>query len=340
MGMLKKYYQRSINWLSGHKWPAFILAHGGLHILVLLSCIVGAFFMYGEIQSYNKRSFRQFSFRIEGDTLKNFNLSHVSVHVVRATNVIDKKFGYIDGFNYHFKYGKKKDSNSYHKTLVCSVDPYKGMTVDAIQKITIVFDDSTIFESIPQNEEGVNKNITQHRTAKFGGSYYESKIKSYHYHAFTVDDTIKEDEIRFIGPNITNNWEDKSPYLCSFYGIHAIPGSYDLDTNSVIRIQYNQYPYKEGPNSTHSENDMFIDAPMTIESVYPQPTELTLENIIYRGKDVEKVFEQGGIYVTAIDPVKKSRSDRMEFLWTVLIGTIIAFSLDIIVQLVIKWRKL
>lgn len=341
-GVVGKLYHDSIKWLSSHKWPAFFLAHGGIHILLLIGCIIGAFFMYNEIQSYNKRTFRQFSFRIEGDTLHNYNLSHVSMHIVRATNNNDKKLGYIEGINYHFKYGERRDSISPLNTLVCNIKPYEGLNVDAIQKITLCFDDSTFFESIPPQKEGIKRpeDITNHETAKFGGDYYESKIKSSHYHAFTADDPIKEDKIAFTGPNITNNWEDNNPYLCCFYGIHAVPGSYNLDDNSIIIIQYNHYPYMEGPNSTGSQNDMFVEAPMTVESIYPQPTELTIENIIYRGKDVEKVFEQGGVYVTAVDPIKKANGDRMEFLWTVLIGTIIAFSLDIIVQLVIKWRKL
>ena len=79
---------------------------------------------------------------------------------------------------------------------------------------------------------------------------------------------------------------------------------------------------------------------MVIESVFPTPTEITLENIIYDGKNVEKVFEQGGVYVTAVDPVKKAHANRMEFLWTVFIGVTLAFALDIIVQLILKWRKL
>lgn len=85
---------------------------------------------------------------------------------------------------------------------------------------------------------------------------------------------------------------------------------------------------------------MFKYPPTVIEKVIPEPTELTIENIIYRGKDIERVFEQGGVYMTAVDNIKKVHADRMEFLWTVLIGTIIAFALDIIIQLILKWRKL
>ena len=52
------------------------------------------------------------------------------------------------------------------------------------------------------------------------------------------------------------------------------------------------------------------------------------------------IFVISFIYVTAVDHVKEAKAIRMEFLWTVLIGTIIAFALDIAVHLIIKWRKL
>ena len=80
--------------------------------------------------------------------------------------------------------------------------------------------------------------------------------------------------------------------------------------------------------------------PIVIDNIIPKPTDMNLQYIQYKGKDVEKVFEQGGIYFTATDKLKQAKANRMEFLWTVLIGIIIAFALDIIVHLILKWRKL
>jgi len=341
--LIKKWYNGAIRFLVSMKCVAYFLAHGGFHMVIMALCFILSYCIYQKIQTYNHQDFRQFSFRIEGDTLNNYKLSHISIHHTKANPSKNDVVNYVEGFICHFKYGIRKDSLKELNTLVCNVKPYEGLIVDAIQKITLTFDDSVYFDNVSEDKEGIKTPdaITPHNTGKFGGDYHENKCKSYHYCAFTKEDTIKEDQIGFHGPNITNNWEGDNPYFACFYGFHALPGTYDLDDNSVIMITYNKYPYKEqGLYWSGSKDDMFLEAPMSIESIYPQPTELTLQNIVYRGKDVEKVFEQGGIYVTAVDPLRKAEADKRVFGLTVLIGILLAFALDIFVQLVIKWRKL
>ena len=339
----KRMYSGTIHLLVKNKWAAYFLAHGGFHFLVMILCFILSYCIYQKIQTYNHQDFRQFSLRIEGDTLNNYKLSHVSIHHTKANPLKDEKVNNFEGFSYHFKYGIRKDSLSKLNTLVCNVEPYEGLFVDVVQKITLTFGDTTFFENVPEDVEGVQKpeDITPHQTAKFGGDYHLNKSKSNHYCAFTTDDSIKENEIAFHGPNFSNDWGGDNPYLACFYGFHALPGTYDLDSTSLLVITYNMFPYKEqGRYWTGSEDDLFFDPPMSIESVYPEPTELTLQDIIYRGKDIEKVFKQGGVYVTAVDPVRKAEADKRVFGLTIIIGILLAFALDIFVQLVIKWRKL
>ena len=331
-------YKNSLHFLALHKLPAFVLSHGGLHIVVLLFCIICAFFMYGEVQKYNKRTFRQLSFRIEGDTLKNYEINHIDMKIFRAkTDSVSN-----DVFSYKFQYRERIDSSRMLNTLLFNAGPYKGKKIDLVQKITVTVDDSTLIKNNIKNGEDVRKpgQLTPNNTAKYKANYIVNNFTSFNFMAFTADDHVKKDLYGFAAPNIANDWDSDNPYLCCFYGVHAIAGTYDLDENSVLEIQYNDYPYKVGQKFIGKENDMFNEDPMTIETVLPKPTEMTLEKISYKGKDIEKVFEQGGIYVTAVDHVKEAKAIRMEFLWTVLIGTIIAFALDIAVHLIIKWRKL
>lgn len=335
-------YKNSLHFLALHKLPAFVLSHGGLHIIVLLFCIICAFFMYGEVQKYNKRTFRQFSFRIEGDTLKNYEINHIEMKIFRTkTDSVSN-----DVFSYRFQYREKIDSSRLLNTLLFNAGTYKGKIIDLVQKITVTVDDSTLLEKSKKNNSN-NKGklrepnqLTANNTAKYKANYIVNNVTSFNFMAFTADDHVKKDLYTFTAPNIAKDWDSDNPYLCCFYGVHAIAGTYDLDENSVLEIQYNDYPYKVGQKFIGKENDMFNEDPMTIETVLPKPTEMTLEKISYKGKDIEKVFEQGGIYVTAVDHVKEAKAIRMEFLWTVLIGTIIAFALDIAVHLIIKWRKL
>lgn len=334
-----KCYKWVISVLVRNKQIAFFLSHGGLHFLALIVCIIGAIFMYNAIQGYNQRTIRQFTMRIEGDTLNNYFLSHISLHHILKVDS-DKGRSTFESINYHFKYGRRKAAKL--KTSPYEIGPYGDCDVDVIQKVSFYIEDSSLVVSIPESDTGWTSPETRdkHHTSKIEGVDYHNKLYTTYYHYFTVDDTIKEDDFEYLEPNMINKWDDKNPYFSSFIGIHAVKGSYDLDSTSRIMIQYNFYPYKEGANSYKLDNDFFAEAPMTIEGVLPVPSEITLENIIYKGKDVEKVFEQGGIYITAVDPVKKAQADKMEFLLTVLLGTICAFALDIIVQLILKWRKL
>ena len=337
-----KLYKFIIKELYKHKSIAIILSHGGLHFCVLLLCIVVAFYMYGEMQRYNLRTFRQFSMRIEGDTLKNYRLSHVSLHFINnvESNRTDSSQPNIDGIMYLFKYKDRVDSSKQIKTFKCNKEPYVGYDIDLTQLVTLTLD--TSFYVSGHDESAMRKQIAESfdLTSKFHYNTNISSIKQVIYHCFTSEDTIKQDMSFLFLPNLIKKWQGDNPYFCCFYGIHAVEGSYDLSDTSELSIQYNFYPYNDNESPLGHNVDMFSYPPSVIETVLPEPTELTIENIIYKGKDVEKVFEQGGVYVTAVDPIKKAQADRMQFLWTVLIGTVIAFALEIVVQLILKWRKL
>ena len=80
------------------------------------------------------------------------------------------------------------------------------------------------------------------------------------------------------------------------------------------------------------------------ESLFIKELEKFSENVdlkqFYKGKELEEVLNQGGIYITGVDPVRKDVVDRLDIIYSVLIGTIAAFILDIIVSLIVKWKKL
>lgn len=333
--MIKKLYRYIINVLSKHKLPALLLSHGGLHLIVLLICIVAAIFMYGEIDRYNQRVLRQFTFRIDSDTMENYKLSHLELYVFRDTVDTLK-----DDIRYMFQLGYKDSSN--YKTEVSNTDPYKGYKIDAVHKVTIVSED-TIIKNWETKGQIYIKDLGKYspdNTAKFGKDVPLSEKKTTSYWWFTQDDEIKKDNLEFSLKNLTNNWQGDNPYFCCYYGFHAIRNTYNLDENSTIAILYNPFSHDNHSKNMNSHNDMYVRAPMTVDDVYPKPTYMDLNVLIYKGRDVENVLDQGGVYLSAVDPEKKNHADRMEMLWTVLLGTIIAFSLDIIVQLIIKWRKL
>lgn len=333
--MIKKIYGYIIKLLSQHKFPALFLSHGGLHIIVLLLCIIGAFFMYGEIDRYNQRELRQFSFRIDSDTMDNYKLSHLEIYVFRDTKESSK-----DHITYKYQLGYR-DSLKY-KTETCNIEPYKGYKIDAVHKVSIVAEDTILGDWHNESQIYIKypDRYTPNNTAKFGKDIASSEKMITSFWWFSQEDDIRKDNLEFSLKNLTNNWQGDNPYFCCFYGFHAIRDTYNLDEQSTIVILYNPFPFDEDSKNMNSHYDMYERAPMTVDNVYPKPTFMDLNVLVYKGKDVENVLDQGGVYLSAVDPEKKNHADRMEMLWTVLLGTIIAFSLDIIVHLILKWRKL
>ena len=53
-----------------------------------------------------------------------------------------------------------------------------------------------------------------------------------------------------------------------------------------------------------------------------------------------KVIKNNGFTFLGEDLSIKQRSDKSIFLWTVLFGTSIAITIDILVNLILKWRNI
>ncbi len=81
-------------------------------------------------------------------------------------------------------------------------------------------------------------------------------------------------------------------------------------------------------------------SPVNIINVFPEPTYVSPSYIIYKGEELYKMIRNNGFTFLGEDLGIKRESDRANFLWTVLFGTAIALCIDILVHLILKWRKL
>lgn len=83
------------------------------------------------------------------------------------------------------------------------------------------------------------------------------------------------------------------------------------------------------------------DNVIVFDHVYPQPTLTELNLVIWKGREgLESVMRAGEIFVDARDVRLAYEAERMNLLYNILLGTFIAFALDIIIQLIYKWRRL
>ena len=81
--------------------------------------------------------------------------------------------------------------------------------------------------------------------------------------------------------------------------------------------------------------------PIQITNIFPQPNLIIANMVAYKGKDkVQEVLDNGGVIFSGIAYNQKDMADRNVFLCTVLLGAALAFLLDVIVDLVIKWKNL
>ncbi len=103
--------------------------------------------------------------------------------------------------------------------------------------------------------------------------------------------------------------------------------NYRLDDNSVIVLDFTPAPEK-------------ASSVIAFDRIYPEPTEMFVNKVEYRGKKAVEQAIRSGIYIEARDVTEAYRSERLYVLYSVLLGTFIAFALDIIIQLIYKWRRL
>ena len=92
----------------------------------------------------------------------------------------------------------------------------------------------------------------------------------------------------------------------------------------------------EGFRITYSESGN----PFDVKYVFPQPDVITPSEIRYNSyESIKRLFRNGGVQFIIEDINARNKVNRHAFLFTVLIGAIITFMLDIIVVLIRKWRN-
>lgn len=116
-----------------------------------------------------------------------------------------------------------------------------------------------------------------------------------------------------------------NPYYCAL--IRFSQTNVDLDSLSSITIDF-------------SKSRDFNTA-IVFDEVVPEPSDIQVNKITFTGKEtIEKILKNGEILIDAKDTVRAYRADRLYLLFSVLIGTMIAFCIDIIIKLIYKWRKI
>lgn len=319
-------YDNILRVLSLHKSIPKFLAHGGIHCILLVTLGIVAFLMIKYLFNSYVTSFNQIVYTFYGDTLHNYRLDYLAFEKDLRRRP-DDTFN-VNDIQLSFGYARDSSKVKKIKNIYTRENLSQRFECDLVSKVRFVKCDNvkdTLYTSPQSSYIFLAKKNQLQRTKKI------SNHDRYYYSLSTTKDSSHVFHRMTNAKDHVIEWGSMNPFFNFWIGIN-IDEDVKLNDKSYIKIKFNDI------QKTNSEEG--IPHPLVVENISPQPTHSDINEIVYRGKELESVIRQHGIYVSGIDPIKKEEAERKNLYVTVYLGTIIAFMLDIIVQLVLKWRKL
>ena len=84
----------------------------------------------------------------------------------------------------------------------------------------------------------------------------------------------------------------------------------------------------------------FDQASWTFDNIYPKPTSVSPSQVAYIGEEaVQRVFDNHGIYLQSKNESIRTKNQRLQYTYTIMISALLAFLFDILVRLVVLWRN-
>ena len=321
---IKKWYGKSLHMLSLHKGVPRFFAHGGLHLTVLIVLGIIAYMMIMFLRKSYVSSFNQIVYTFYGDTLHNYRINYLSFE----KDITRRPDGTINTEDILWEVGYERDS-SYKSPMNLPIQGQpEDVEYDLVSKVRYQRCDNipdTIKTSNPNRYKYIRPYHQLRKTIML------SNHNRYYYSLSTLQDTTHIVDQTTNADDHVVEWGSLNPFFTFWIGIN-MDNETNLNDKSIIRIKVNditKYNSQDG-----------IENPLIIEKVLPAPTKMDINEIIYKGEELQAVIRQKGIYVSGTDPIKKEYVERKNLYVTVYLGTIIAFMLDIFIQLILKWRKL
>ncbi len=339
---LSRLYVKANRLLRRHGKLALFLSHGFVHItlaIVLAICSIG---LYTRVQNLNNPTLRQLSIDIDEHT-DNDCLESLIIGVNLTGAPI--RDGWVKGNDNHIYISAELKQNTDSINL-CSW-PIKGeninRSVSSCGSIFVKSAQGKLKTSLNFKEDSPFYGISQLDTFSVATTHKNEDgwIGQYWYFVDDMPTLPNSDEIiqkimwlGYTGESLFKDKRDKSPFYNFWIGI---------DCPKLISQNQYKEDKKIGIILEFSDRDSLgvYNNPIAFEHIYPEPSILTPTKVAYIGYDkVNEVINNTGISISGTDIKAKSQTDKKIFLYTVLIGTILAFMLDILVELVIKWRNL
>lgn len=341
---MKRIYTYIRNYLRNHGKLALILSHGFIHIILVIALLTICLYLYKRTQDLNTPSFKHLAIQVREST-GNSKIEELKIflnlkeHPIKDSTTNDSsarifaKLSEPEGtkrIHWPIEDGIKDLCDCFGSIYMCALSGELGTTYN--------FSEAMPFYGLVAGKnkayvDTFSVAILQKQDKWIGQNWYFSeRIPQYRY---TNKDIRRTMWLDYKGSSLFKDSKDISPYYNFWISITCdlLEDQSDTDNiepNSVIIIKY-------------SDRDSIGDFlnPISIDKIIPEPSMVQPDRLAYIGNQkVQEVLRNQGIYFMGVDLLEKNKAEKKIFLYTILIGTLLAFILDILVELIIKWRRL
>lgn len=318
-------YKKAEAFLKNHPfWPSF-LSNGGILTIFLIASIIFTVICGRNSTRDILPELKVLDLRFSGNYetwLNDINIFH-NIHLPGLEENHNDRISFGYGSTCY-----ERDTIYDDRAFLDKVNAYYNLGIDAdsviVSKMSIkTFDTYTLLET--RNNIGLLANPK----SSMPMAVMDSLSPTFFSHNLICPkDSLRSERFRdtFDGNFISTN--KRNPYIY---------------LNFILDGDFRYHPEESTITFIFSEKDGMMSetkAPVNILSVFPEPTYQSPSCIIYEGDDLKKVIENNGFTFLGEDLSVKQKSDKRTFLWTVLFGTAIAITIDILVNLIIKWRDI
>lgn len=339
MNVLKKLYNKCLVFLSNHSKIAFILSHGGIHLVGLILLFIFIIILYGKTDRNEEASIEHIQLKvsitvtgsggneipsyyitsIRGDISlndKNYYDGSVCFSLLRCDYLFEDYFDRCNGpFYDNYALGCVELS-----TMNCEKEDFYDILV---KHDTSNIDYEYYYHEEPNNNSFIAKRYIFKDSVINWALCPEFKIKRNHSSVKTPTSVVFFEIISDNNDLVSRNIQD-------------------LITNDLVEeneSDLNTLKFSFGYTNIEYDNTHYN--PIEIKYIYPEPDKVTPSSIEYNGvKSIHRILANGGVCLIYDDIIARNKANRVSLQYSVLIGAIITFMLDIIVNLILKWRRL
>lgn len=296
------------------------------HIILLAFCVVLGFVFYN-------RATEQFSpevhkIIVESESNTSYPISGVQIQAALNSSIIKDYYGVNQFFDVELMSQYPYQSDSL-QGAVLDDNSEPNYTDHNIVKVTFSGRDmynpdypDTLWHIVDKHD-GIGKFRCR-----------ETNESTFEIEQLSVGGRMHE-SIMFHGNDIFYNSKSRNPYIAFYLTLKGLWT--DESMASGISLYYTVGDEKDSNGDFETENTKFKH-PINIVSSYPPPTTISPILLTY-DKEAFKKIREDGLYLILEDLTAKKDRDKESFFYSLLLGAIISWAIQLIVSIVHKWKS-